>query len=318
MRFTRQVAFALAALVLTSAPARAEPVAGTPLSREETRDALGRTIVYYRSHPGRPAPVLLLVQGSGCAPVIRTQGASSYSTLFDLLPLAADPRFTVVAVEKPSAPPDGPGGTAEGCGAAFNVDFTAERWLAALRAAIDAVERQTDVAHDRLVVLGTSEGAVMADLLAGRDRRVSEVISISGSGTTQLLDFLALAYARCFDRSPCLKAVEAQARAIRADPQSVTRFAWGHPFRRWTSFFAVDPGVELVRSRARAYLAIGGEDQSVPALSQEVAVAKLLAAGRDVTVQRVVEGDHALAGAGGGLDALDAEMRRALDWALAP
>ena len=317
MSFAGRIAVALAALVLASAPVRAQPVAGTPLSRETTRDGLGRTITYYRSHPMRAAPVLLLVQGSGCAPVIRTQGGSSYSTLFDLLPLAGDPRFTLVAVEKPSAPPDGAGGTAEGCGAAFNADFTAERWLAALRAALEAVERQPGVAHDRLVVMGASEGAVVADLLAGRDARVTEVVSISGSGTTQLFDFMVSAYQRCFDRLPCLQAVEAQARAIRADPQSAIRFAWGHPFRRWTSFFAVDPGAELVRSRARAYLVIGGEDRSVPALSQEVAVAKLLAAGRDVTVRLIPEGDHALAGASGGLEALDAEMRRALDWALA-
>jgi acetyl esterase/lipase len=102
--------------------------------------------------------------------------------------------------------------------------------------------------------------------------------------------------------------------AIRAAPDSADQFAWGHPYRHWSSFFGVEPGDELVRSRARVYLAFGTADISTPPLSQEVAVAKLMAAGRDVTVRRVPDADHSLIAPGEDLSALDREYRRALDW----
>ena len=285
-----------------------------PLTAHTVRDKLGRIVTYYLSRPTHPAPLLLMIQGSGCATVIQGQEGSRYSSLFDLLPLAAEGRFAVMAVEKPEAVSNAGGGTAQGCTAKFNEDFTAESWLVALRAALEDARRQTGVDSRRTVLLGGSEGAVMASLLAGRDPRITDVIATGGSGTTQLFDFIAAAYARCFDRSHCIADEEQRMAAIRADPTSATKFAWGHPYRRWTSFFAVEPGDELVRSRARVYLAFGTADTSTPPLSQEIAVAKLLAAGRDVTVRRVPNADHSLVGPGEDFSALDREYRRALDW----
>lgn len=285
-----------------------------PLATHTVRDKLGRIITYHLSRPARPAPLLLMIQGYGCATVIQGQDGNRYSSLYDLLPLAAEGRFAVMAVEKPEAIANASSGTAQGCTAKFNEDFTAERWLVALRAALEDAGRQTGVDARRTVVFGGSEGAVMASLLAGRDPKITDVIAIGGSGTTQLFDFLAAAYARCFDRSRCIADVEAQVAAIRADPNNTTKLAWGHPYRRWTSFFPIEPGDELVRSKARVYLAFGTSDASTPPLSQEVAVAKLLAAGRDVTVRRVLDADHSLVGPGEDFSALDREYRKALEW----
>lgn len=294
--------------------AQEPPTAAFPLVTHATTDALGRTITYHLSQPSSPAPLLLMIQGSGCNPVLQGTGAATYSTVYDLIPLATEGRFTVLAVEKPGAAANARGGTAQGCPVAFNEEFTAERWLVALQAALDDARRQQGVDPRRTLVLGASEGAVMASLLASRDRQVTDVIAVGGSGTTQLFDFLAAAYARCFNRSLCVADVEKQMAAIHADPNSVMKLAWGHPYRRWTSFFTVDPGNELVHSRARVYLAFGTADSSTPPLSQEVAVAKLLAAGRDVTVRRVPDADHSLIAPGEDLSALDREYRRALEW----
>jgi pimeloyl-ACP methyl ester carboxylesterase len=298
-----------------SATAGQKPLAAQfPLITHATTDKLGRTVTYHLSRPSHPAPLLLMIQGSGCSLVLQGTGAATYSTVYDLVPLAAEGRFAVLAVEKPGAAANANGGSAQGCPATFNEEFTADRWLVALRAALDDARRQPGIDARRMLVLGASEGAVMASLLASRDRQVTDVIAVGGSGTTQLFDFLAAAYARCFNRSECVADVEKQTAAIGADPNSITKFAWGHPYRRWSSFFAVDPGDELVRSRARVYLAFGTADASTPPLSQEVAVAKLLAAGRDVTVRRVPDADHSLIAPGEGLSALDREYHRALDW----
>ena len=155
----------------------------------------------------------------------------------------------------------------------------------------------------------------MAALLAANDPRITDVVAIGGSGTTQLYDFIVHAYHACFDVPRCLADVETTVRAVAGNPDSSTEFAWGHPFKRWTSFFRVDPGEELLRSKARVYIALGTADKAVPALSQEIVVAKLLAAGRDVTVRRVADADHSLRQPGATNFAdLDKEYRAALDW----
>lgn len=293
-----------------------EPVSGTPLVKHQARDRLGRTIQYYVGAAAKPAPVLLLLQGSGCSTVIRTQAGSTFSTLPGLLPLAAERKYNVIAVEKSFANPAGGSGTAKDCSAAFNKSFTAESWLVAIQAALTDVQNRPNVDRSRTIVLGHSEGAVMASLLAGRDPRVTDVIAISGRGTTQLFDFLVFAYQQCFDRTACLEDVEKQVREINSDPDSDTRFAWGHPFKRWSSFFRVDPGDELVRSAARVYVALGTADQSAPALSQELMIARLLAVGRDVTIHRLPDADHSLRQRGAsGFSGLTQEMTRALLWA---
>lgn len=294
-------------------------VPGTPLERREVEDSLGRKITYYISQPKRaPAPILLMLQGSGCARVINEQRGSSFSTVFNLIPFAQAGQFTVVAIEKPHSMTAGQGGSAGSsrqCSAEFNEDFTAERWLVAIRAALDDAKKAAWVDARRTLVFGSSEGAVMGSLLAGQDSSVTDVVSISGSGTTQLFDFIVLAYQHCFNSAECLADVDRNLKDINSDPNSATRFAWGHAYKRWTSFFRVDPGAELLRSKARVYMAFGTADQNVPALSAEHAVARLRIAGRDVTVRRIPDAGHSLArSSDGNWTSLDKEFRAALDW----
>ena len=317
----RGLIFALALGLPAAAAVQAQSagilVGGTPLEKHEISDGAGRRIAYYVSRPATPAPLLLMIQGSGCEPILHIADARTYSTLYNFLPYAGQGRFTVMAVEKPFSgfQAGERAGGAQGCSAAFNADFTAESWLAALQASLADARRLPWVDRRRTLVFGTSEGAVMASLLAARDALVTDVVFIGGSGTTQLFDFLAFAYQRCFDRSRCIAEVERQARAIAARPQSSTDFAWGHPFKRWSSFFRVDPGEALLRSRARVYVAFGTADASVPPLSQELVVARLIGAGRDVTVRRVADAGHGLASAGAqDFSEVDREFRRALDW----
>jgi pimeloyl-ACP methyl ester carboxylesterase len=315
----RQLGFGLALLAATPAPAQSvgTPIPRTALERHQIGDRLGRQVTYYVSHPATPAPLMLMIQGSGCEPVMHVADAGSYSSMYNLIPYAGQGRFTVIAVEKPfsgAAPGQRPGG-AQGCSAEFNADFTAESWLVALQASLADARRLPWVDRRRTLVFGTSEGAVMASLLAGSDEMVTDAIVIGGSGTTQLFDFLVFAYQNCFDRSPCIAEVERRVRAIQAAPQSATDFAWGHPHKRWTSFFGVDPGGALLRSRARVYVAFGTQDASVPALSQELIVARLMSAGRDVTVRRVADAGHGLTSTGAGdWSEVDREYGLALDW----
>ena len=300
----------------------AEMVGDTPFERRHVPDASGRDVTYYMSRPkAAKAPILLMIQGSGCVPVVNQSGGQIYSTVFGMFPFGAEGRFTVIAVEKPHSGQEKgqAAGSARGCSAAFNEDFTAESWLAALQAALADARREAWVDRTRTLVIGVSEGGVMAALLASHDPLVTDVVSMGGSGTTQLFDFIENAYRHCFDASLCLDDLDKQLAAIRSDPQSSTQLAWGHPYKRWTSFFAVDPSEELLKSKARVYWALGTADESVPPASQEVAIAKLMAAGRDVTARRVPNAAHSLMQPGAhGYEDLDKEMRAVLGWFAQP
>lgn len=293
-----------------------EAVPGIPLVRYSIADASGKAITYYTSQPPAPAPILLMIQGSGCSLVIKSNGASNYSTMYGLLRIAAEGAFTVVVVEKPFADPAASGGGGERCSDEFRRSFTAETWLTAIETVLTEVRERGDVDTSRQIVLGVSEGAVMASLVAGSDPAITHVIAISGSGTGQLFDFLALAYQHCFDRSACLQAIEAQVRAINEDPESADKMAWGHAYRRWSSFLRVDPAEALLDSSARVYIALGTGDNSVPPLSTEVGIAKLMSHGRDITVRRIADVGHGLATENNDYSVLDAVLREVLDWAV--
>jgi len=292
------------------------PIAGTPFEQHVVRDTLGRSVTYYVTLPtSEPKPIMLVIQGSGCIPVLTMTAGGASSSVYNLQKFARDGRFTVISVEKPFSGLVTKAGSTPGCSDAFNSDFTAESWRIALQAALNDARKLSRVDRNRTLIFGSSEGAVMASVVAANDSSITDVVFMSGSGTTQLFDFIAQAYRSCFNVSACLADIEKDLVAIKSDPSSATKFAWGHPYKRWTSFFSIDPSALLLRSKARIYIAIGTADDSVPAISQEILVAKLLISGRDVTVRRVVDGDHSL----NHRDAknwgqLDLEQEAALNW----
>lgn len=295
----------------------AGPVTGTPFVRHALTDPSGRRVTYLLSTPkAAQAPLLLRIQGSGCSPVIAVSRGVIVSSEFNLMQMADEGRFAVMVVEKPFAgQTQGVRGEATDCSAAFNADFTPESWLIALQASLRDARLSTRIDPRRTLVMGASEGAVMATLLAAADPAVTDVVAIGGSGTSQAYDFIVNAYTTCFDVPRCLAQFEEQTRAIAAKPDSTTDFAWGHPYKRWTSFFKTDPAEALLRSRARVYIAFGTADRAVPALSQEIMVAKLLVAGRDVTVRRVPDAGHGLAyGNQHDAENMDREYAAALAW----
>jgi dienelactone hydrolase len=292
------------------------PIAGTPFEQHVVRDTLGRRVTYYVTLPtSEPKPIMLVIQGSGCTPVLTMTAGGASSSVYNLQKFARDGRFTVISVEKPFSGLVKKAGSTPGCSDAFNSDFTAESWQIALQAALNDARKLGRVDRNRTLIFGSSEGAVMASVVAANDSSITDVVFMSGSGTTQLFDFIAQGYRGCFNVSACLADIEKDLVAIKSDPSSATKFAWGHPYKRWTSFFSIDPGDLLLRSKARVYIAIGTADDSVPAISQEIVVAKLLISGRDVTVRRVADGDHSLNHRDAkNWDQLDLEQEAALTW----
>ncbi len=306
---------------------------GIPYERYTVPDSLGREITFYLSRPpaaraGARLPVVLFVQGSGSQSLFRRYEGMVVGGYQDLLLDAADGRIRVLAVEKPGVQfldfPTRPGEAEEGS-EEFLREHTLERWAEANVAALRATRALAGIDRGRTLVLGHSEGGLVAARVAAELPDVTHVASLSRGGPTQLFDLVLSRSRPRPDDSPgdAGRRVEALYREweqIRADPDSTTRFWMGHPYRRWSSFLQASLTEELLRTQARVYVAHGTRDGSTPVTSHDVLVAELRARGRDVVAERVEGADHTFAQPGeppasaGGMRAL---FQRIVAWFLA-
>lgn len=316
-------------LAASAASAAASPtsqqvrVGQDTFERFELPARTGPPVRYYISRPRARAPLVLYIQGSGCAPAfLETQPGNLASTVFSLTTVAHRGEFAVMIVEKPHAATGFPRGSglATGCSDLFNAYFSYDSWLDRIQAAYRHALALPWVDPARSLVIGISEGATMAAGLAAREPRVTDVALVGGSGPSQFFDFVAQAYRSGSDEQiqSALTELDQQLGEIFSDPQSSTKFMWGHPYRRWSSFFRASSAESLRRSTARVYLVSGMADQSVPILSSEVNYAELRAAGRDVVFRRIADADHGLLPASADMadnfPRLEGEFSRIIDW----
>src|SRR5262249_51416272 len=175
-------------------------------------------------------------------------------------------------------------------------EHTLPRWAEANAAALRAVWALLAVDATRTLVVGHSEGGLVAARVAAELPRVTHVASLAGGGPTQLFDFVANAARPRPDDKPgdasrrVQDVFDAWAK-VQKDPESISQFWLGHPYRRWSSFLTHSVAEELLRAKARVYVAAGTRDAVIPVAAHDMLVAELRARGRDVTAARL-EGAH--------------------------
>jgi dienelactone hydrolase len=171
------------------------------------------------------------------------------------------------------------------------------RWAEANCAALRAVWALPDVDAKRALVVGHSEGGIVAARVAAELPQVTHVASLAGGGPTQLFDFVTNTARPRPDDKPGDAARRVQDvfeawSKIQKDPESVSQFWLGHPYRRWSSFLKHSVMEELLRTKARIYVAAGTLDAVIPVAAHDMLVTELRARGRDVTAERLDGADH--------------------------
>ncbi|MEM7205544.1 MAG: alpha/beta hydrolase-fold protein [Planctomycetota bacterium] len=281
-------------------PHRSEQaIPGQPYERYGTRDDLGRRIEFYLTQGSARLPLAVYIQGSGCASHFGARGARVVGrTGHDTVADAFAGRAHVLLVEKPGVAYLDDGTEAS---APFRAEHTLDRWCTAIAAALRAARQLPQVADDRTLVIGHSEGGLVACKLAADRREVTHVASLAGGGVTQLFDLILLARAGHVYRGAADDPAGRERRLIRdwrrvlADPDNTDRLFLGHSHRRWTSFLATSPVQQLQATDARIFIAQGGADHAVAPMSFEVLRAQLLAWGKDVRARLVDGADHSFA-----------------------
>ncbi|MBI3411637.1 MAG: alpha/beta fold hydrolase [Planctomycetes bacterium] len=278
---------------------------GIPFERYTTKDALGRTTTFYlstvpKNKEAAKLPVALFIQGSGCQSLFRKQGGTITGGLQNLLLNAAQGRVRVLVVEKPGvkfldAPPRP--GSAQRASEEFLKEHTLPRWAEANKSALRAAWTLPDLDGSRSLLVGHSEGGLVAARIAAESPGVTHVASLAGGGPNQLF---SLAESRGQprpndkpgDSARRMQAVYDEWAKVQADPDSITRFWLGHPHRRWSSFLKTSVTAELLRTKAKIFIAQGTLDTAVPVTSHDVLVAELQAHRRDITAERIEGADH--------------------------
>ena len=319
--------------VETPAPARYEPryvadVPNQPFDRFETTDRLGRTITFYvtESRGPTPRPLVVFVQGSGCqSSFVEVDGRIHPNGGHPVIPDVAGTRAQVLVVEKPGVEYlDAPADCREA--ALFNREHTLPRWAAAVEAAIRACHALPRVDAERTLVVGHSEGGLVACRVAREmPDEVTHVASLAGGGPSQLFDLLTLTRRGEFfahvsdDPDERVAHVLECWHEIQVDPMSAERSFFGFAHRRWSTFLATSPMQELPHVEAAIYIAQGTEDRAVDPASADALYAQLVAGGVDVRYDRQVGADHSFRfAARPDVDGWAELFGRVIDWFLEP
>ena len=283
-------------------------------------------------HPdGWPTrPLLVWVEGSGAQSLFyRLEDETLANGMFGLLARHAGADFHVAAIEKRGVAlgERGAYGTAAEASAEYQRHATLEARAADVRLLISTLLEDPSVDPNQVLLVGHSEGADVAALVAGRDERVTHAAILSGGGPPQFFDFFLMRRAALEESgaapetiAAAMRTLEDEVRRIVADPENESAMYLGHAYKRWSSFATRGSADALVGARARLFLAHGSADESVPIESFDYLVTRLLCAGRtDVTIRRYPGRDHSFIPVGaepgheGFLEVFDA----ILEWSLA-
>ena len=321
--------------VAAEPPVSHGPVPGQPYLHYSTTDAHQRDIDFYLSEPVAddargPLPLVVYVHGSGATShFTRRRGRliprNGHIGVFDV----AKDRARVLIVEKPGVTlGDDPRTGAERAGSeTFRREHTLELWADAVGAAIGAAHELPDIDGGRTVVIGHSEGGIVA-CRVGRvyGDRVSHVAILAGGGPTQLFSLVQLARRGEFftrisdDPEQRVRHVLDSWAKIRADPESTDELFFGFAYRRWSSFLASSPADELRGADVEIYIAQGLDDPAVDPVTADMLYATLASRGQDVEYDRVANAGHSFEDTTGEdrPDGWRVQLRRVVDWALTP
>lgn len=298
---------------------RAHYVRRQPYRGYVTTDSLGRRVTFYVSEASDSArlPLVLYVQGSGSGSHFRRDGertipSNGHGTLAD----AARGRFRVVIVEKPGVELFDDGTARR---QAFVRDFSLQKWAEAVAAAAIAARGLPGVDSSRALVIGHSEGGIVAARVAGRLPWLTHAAVLAGGGPSQLEDLRILArigslFAEHGNTADAREAhVMAAWDSISASPEATDRAWFGHTYLRWSSFLGSSTIAELARSRAAVFVAQGELDAVVSLEGFEFLVGALRQTGR--SVQRLLVGgaDHSFS-SGPGRDGWSETLGAVLGW----
>lgn len=216
--------------------------------------------------PGPPAGLLLLSQGSGCAPGAKNPALATVRQAF--------PAYTALIVEKIGITPHAlitDGNT--DCPQEFVQSYTLSQRVDDYRAVLDHLGDRPGLGAEQLVLFGGSEGGLAVAKLATQYHPRATIVLSSSTGA----DFGEMVRSTVPPEGRAT--IEAGFAAARANPDSNELFA-GSTYRFWADILDVRT-VDIMLQTASPFLLIqGGLDTSNPVASARITADVFAAEGR--------------------------------------
>jgi dienelactone hydrolase len=280
------------ALLLAQSAHAAPAVAAHELTRAD-----GSTIHYYlqlRSAGAVSRELLVVIQGSDCNSVQHISSIAEH--LGNVLPEA-----DLLTVEKygidASLPYELDPERAD-CPTAYLQNDNLRQRLKDYRSVITQVRKQN--AYQRVVVLGGSEGAVVAASLANWPTQVDAVVWLNGGGRWFIDDVLhniEMSSESAAQKAEGVKEFREFAEHVRSGP-ATSLTASNHGYIWWKQMLEIDQLAILKRATVPMLVMQGGADHSVSPAKFNNMAERLVAAGKDnIQVRRYPLLDHGFRGA---------------------
>jgi pimeloyl-ACP methyl ester carboxylesterase len=240
----------------------------SPAPRDFIFHDAGRA-VYYSFAVGSPvseSPVIFFISGSGCESVKRR-----FPVFFD--PVKARLNADVFVLQKRGIEDGADGKT---CSDTFRESAYFDRIVADQKEFIDAMYQSMQRKPKIVVIIGVSEGALVAARIAALDDRFTNVALIGGGGTSMRENLRLLAGKHWYFGN-----LQTTLDRIDANPDSLEMTAWGHSYKYWSSMLDVDVGDLLLKTNALILLGMGEKDESVPVETIPKLREKFAAAGKN-------------------------------------
>ncbi|HZS80301.1 MAG TPA: prolyl oligopeptidase family serine peptidase [Herbaspirillum sp.] len=212
----------------------------------------GGQALYYSFTVGAPSAesaLIFFVSGSGCASVKRR-----FPGYFDPIRHQLDAR--VLVLQKRGIEENSHGNI---CPRAFTLTDYFDQTVADQTEFINTQLAMQAALPKTIVLMGASEGAIVAAKIASVDARMTHLALIGSGGSTVRENLQLLSQKLRYLRTP-----EKKFAAIAADPGSTTQSAWGHSYKYWSSLLDVDIGNLLLSLDIPIAMAMGEQDKNVP------------------------------------------------------
>jgi predicted esterase len=259
--------------------------------RYEAED--GQLVFYLSRHSAKQQlPLVLYIQGTGCGSAFVEEKGRILSGVQSVLLEASHGLAVVTTVEKPGVrflDDVAEAGDSKTCRPEFVSRYSLESWCNTLVRALRMARSSPGIDRSRTLLIGHSEGGIVAVRLSNMADGVTHVAALSGGGPTYLFHMSEFFRKKGLDPEkelyPCWN-------KILKDPTSTTRFCWGQTFQQWSSFMQTSIIQEALRSTSKLYFGHGTRDELNPITAFDVLRAELAAKGRAAVFDRVEGGNH--------------------------
>ena len=307
--------------ILNASDCHSEVIPNLPYERMEVVDSHGEKVVYYITHPDKPAPLALLIQRAGCTPLFEKNSDGAYvGEIGVAMKKAADNRLTLLAVEKnhtiPSSQiPKGKEDTSDGCPLEFIEQDTLDFRLDNLLTALHAAKSLPWVLPGPILTVGVGDGAILAAAVARFDGDITNVAQVTAAGAPggwYFIDGIIMSRnINAYDKEKKISDEEDWYGKIINKKNSAEISESGYSYKYLYSYISHFPLDDMANNKAKIYMLNSYDDQVNSLSSMEMMFAYLVANGRDVTTRRVMGYD---ADRSKKITQIVSEYERIVDW----